>query len=158
MAIPSCDGCKKWDLYYDFEKIATTVAHPNPDSRHLTTGWTLVDMYGKVAIDETSNRLMYLNGNNTFSRYRMSEVSTRVPEGNCAPGADPNYCFRFESSITKKSGSEYEYAVAWKTSKNIVSPGSAMKAAPYSASSRTSEDEFQRLVARAQKIVDQQLG
>jgi hypothetical protein len=153
MAMPHCDNCTTWDIYYDFALVGTTGTQPGPSSHHLVTGWTLVDMSGLVGLSTTSNRVMYLNGNYQFQRFAQANTSTRAPAGNCAPGADPNYCFRFDTAVQTTSGSSYPYVTSWDVTKPIVRPGAAV--ARTDAAARSAEAaEAHKLELRAQAFVD----
>lgn len=154
MAIPSCDNCRTWDIYYDFEVVGTTSSQPNPQSRHLMTGWLLQGMSGQVALSKTSNRIRFLDGNDQFRRFDVADVSTRAPAGDCSPGADPDYCFRFNTEVVTVPGTESDFVSAWDVTKPIVHPGSrtAEPTAP------SADAEFDALLARAQRIVDERLG
>ncbi|WP_007023728.1 hypothetical protein [Saccharomonospora iraqiensis] len=152
MAIPHCDTCNTWDIFYDFELVGTTEEQPTGRSHHLITGWTLPDMFGPVGIGATSNRIMYLTGNKQFRRFSLSDTRTRVPDGNCDPGADPDYCWRFDTSVVTKPGTSGKYVVSWDVEKPIVKPGSTSDSqvpSPMGASV-TAED----LERRAQAFVD----
>ncbi len=154
MAIPSCDNCKTWDIFYDFEQVGTTGAQPNPSSNHLMTGWTLIDMYGQVGLSQTRNRVMYLNGNYQFQRFDRTNISTRAPAGNCAPGADPKYCFRFDTAVTTTPSTTSERVVSWDVTKPIVNPS----ASPPVAAAEATGAEAAALERRAQEFVDARYG
>ncbi|GDY33976.1 hypothetical protein [Gandjariella thermophila] len=95
MAIPHCGGCNTWDIFYDFNLVATTGAQPSSSSHHVMTGWDLVGMYGPVSLTRTQNRIMFLDANYQFQRFDRTVTSTRAPDGNCAPGANPDYCWHY---------------------------------------------------------------
>ncbi|OXM44813.1 hypothetical protein [Amycolatopsis alba] len=157
MALPRCDNCATWDIYYDFALVGTTGTQPGPASHHLVTGWSLVDMSGLVALSSTSNRVMYLNGNKQFLRFAQVNTSTRAPAGNCAPGADPNYCFRFTTGVTTTGGS-YPAVVSWDVTKPIVRPGSAPAQAQASTAAVTTGPSALELEQRAQAFADAKFG
>ncbi|MFD2422413.1 hypothetical protein [Amycolatopsis pigmentata] len=149
MAIPTCSNCTTWDIYYDFAKVATTGAQPDPDSFHLITGWDLTDIPGEVGLTATSNRVRFLDGNNQFRQFKTTDTSTRVPQGNCAPGADPVYCWRWDTSTSANDN----YLVSWNTTKPIVRPSGTPLAQRDAAA--TADTEVDALVARAQQLVNQ---
>ncbi len=157
MAIPHCDTCTSWDIFYDFEFVGTTSNQPNQSSHHLMTGWTLMDMYGPVGLSQTNNRIMYLNGNYQFQRFNLSNTSTRVANGNCEPGANPDYCWRFDTGITTEPSTSGEYVVSWDVSKPIVQPGQAdaMVQPDEATTLAAAADELER---KAQQFVDARLG
>lgn len=123
MSYPHCSGCMSWDLYYDFNFVGTSHDGQNQNSHHLVTGWDLVTSSpGTVSFPLTSNRIQWLDGNYQFHRFSPGEISTRAPEGNCAPGADPNFCFHYDTAVVTDSAGAVS---SWNVTKNIVSPGVA---------------------------------
>jgi hypothetical protein len=152
MAMPHCDSCNTWDLFYDFVFVGTTGAQPNSFSHHLMTGWTLADMYGPVALSATQNRVMFLNGNLQFVRYDKTVTSTRAPDGNCAPGANPDYCWHFDTNVATTTSGSVQYVTSWDVTKRIVKPGAASTSpSPFTAARSAVDDD---LVRRAQDIAD----
>ncbi|MCP2303849.1 hypothetical protein [Actinokineospora globicatena] len=156
MAIPSCDNCSTWDVFYDFAKVGTTGGQPGPSSHHLMTGWLLSGMSGQMGLSATSNRVMYLNGNYQFQRFGRSAVTSRAPAGNCSPGANPKYCFRFDTAITTSPGTGENFVVSWDVTKPMVSPGLVAHPAPTSGGAGL--DDTASLEQRAQRLVDAHLG
>lgn len=123
MTFPHCDGCRSWDLYYDFNYVATTREGQTPYSHNIVTGWDIsATSPGSVGFPLTSNKIQWLNGNQVFSRFGRTGVSTRAPQGDCSPGAHPDYCFRFDTTV----GVDGQAAVA---SWDVAKPVLGMKAA-----------------------------
>ncbi|MFD4190813.1 hypothetical protein [Amycolatopsis thermoflava] len=155
MAIPSCGNCTTWDIYYDFVKVGVTGNQPNPMSFHLMTGWDLTDIPGEVGLSTTSNRVRFLDGNNQFRQFNTVDTSVRAPDGYCEPGADPMYCWHWDTNVTSTADGR---VVSWDTSKPIVRPAVASPRTAIAAPPAQPEDdtEIEALVARAQRLVDEQ--
>ncbi|AHH98778.1 hypothetical protein [Kutzneria albida] len=119
MGMPHCTGCTTWDVFYDFNMIGTTQAGDTPTAHHVSTGWTLDGELANVSFPQTQNRIQYLDGNNTFQRFSIKDLTIRAPEGNCSPGADPKYCFRF---TTGANVSPARTVISWDVSKDVVTP------------------------------------
>lgn len=149
--LPTCENCPTWDIYYDFTKVGTTGAQPNPMSHHIMTGWDLTDIPGQVAFTATSNRVRYLTGNNIFAQFRRDAASFRAPDGDCSPGASALYCFHFDTAITT-SGTTGDVA-SWDVTKRIVNPGAAAMT-PTTPPQLTSGDDVDALLAQAQHLAD----
>ena len=147
-----------------YTKIVTgSGTQPGVNSHHLTTGWTLDGNAGNVSLSHTSNRIMFLNGNHQFERFTKTDTSTRVPEGKCSPGADPQYCWRFDTSISTNG----DDVVSWNVTKPHVAPTPLVPPAPLvpALASMTAETEAfaqatgldhdaSEAEARAQRYVD----
>ncbi|WP_331738220.1 hypothetical protein [Embleya sp. NBC_00896] len=118
MAVPACDGCAAWRIHYDFNPVGETTAQGSPSARHTVTGWDLPAEYAQSSFPQTQDRIRYLNGNGQFLRHPTTHLSVRTPAGNCEPGADPAYCFRFTTAMTT-AGADL---VSWDVAKDVVTP------------------------------------
>jgi hypothetical protein len=109
-------------------------------------------MLGPVGLSTTSNRVRYLNGNYTWSRFNQANTSTRAPAGDCSPGADPTYCFRFDTAVTTEPSTAGAYVVSWDVTKPIVNPGRAAAQAQSRTAAQQAETDV--LERQAQQFVD----
>ncbi|MEU0881363.1 hypothetical protein ABZ345_22355 [Lentzea sp. NPDC005914] len=120
MSFPHCDNCRSTDLFYDFNFAGTTKDGVSPNAHQMVTGWELsASSYGDVTIGRTANRIQWLNGNKVFERFPASAITTRAPAGNCAPGSQPAYCFRFDTNVAKDANG---FVTAWEVTKPSVRP------------------------------------
>ncbi|WP_331773314.1 hypothetical protein OG948_59015 (plasmid) [Embleya sp. NBC_00888] len=118
MAVPTCSGCAAWRVHYDFNPVGETTAQGAPFARHTVTGWDLPAEYAQSSFPQTQDRIRYLNGNGQFLRHPTAHLSVRAPAGNCEPGADPAYCFRFTTTLNTTA----DHLVSWDVAKDVVTP------------------------------------
>lgn len=158
MVIPHCNGCATWDIFYDFNLVGTTGNQQAGDSFHMSTGWDLSGISGLAGFSQTQNRIRYLNGNYQFQQFDPPTVSTLSPDGDCSPGADPNYCFHFTTNISTVTNGSTTTVSSWDVSKTIISPPPASSTArPAQPPLTQPASDDSALLARAQHIVDQRL-
>jgi hypothetical protein len=154
MVIPHCSGCSTWDIFYDFNLVGTTASQPSADSFHMTTGWDLYGIYGPVGFNQTQNRIQFLNGNLEFQQFDPGVTSTLSPDGDCSAGADPNYCFHFNTNVSTVTTNSVTTVASWDVSKDIINPATTARSKPPLP---TSGPSAAQLLTRAQQIVDQRL-
>ncbi|MFF7249890.1 hypothetical protein ACFZBU_39005 [Embleya sp. NPDC008237] len=118
MAVPTCSGCATWRIHHDFNPVGETSAQGAPFARHTVTGWDLPAEYAQSSFPRTQDRIRYLNGNGQFLRHPTTHLSVRAPAGNCEPGADPAYCFRFTTTLNTTG----DQLVSWDVAKDVVTP------------------------------------
>lgn len=171
LAIPSCAGCRTWDVFYDYVLAGTTGEQPDVAVHHVMSGWSLDGMYGPVTLGPSSTRLRYLDGNYVFARYDRAETRVRAPDGDCGAGADPEYCWHFDTRITDTGGTP-AYVTAFEVTKPIVRPPAPRAASPGPRAPRAlppgadadagaggvgAERATEQLIVRAQRLVDARL-
>ncbi|WP_112277021.1 hypothetical protein [Lentzea terrae] len=146
MSLPHCDGCRSTDIFYDFNFAGTTKDGVNAASHHVVTGWTLESgTYNDITFARTSNRIQWLTGNKTWTRFTPAEVKTRAPNGDCSIGSHPAYCWRFDTHVARDASGS---VAAWDVTKPSVRSAKAVpakdvtaKSVPHRATSRSKVDQ-----------------